>query len=100
MCSRVHLYVECDGYIFDSYILDLGHAKDQLLGILSVLLNRKLVPTPYTIHRSLKSFTFTLCRLSIWHGLVITPPILKGEGTISYKILDEALMESEVGILF
>lgn len=78
--------------------IDLRHSKDQLLGILSVLLNRNLVPAPYTIHRSLKSFTFTLCRLSIWHGLVITPPVLKGEGVISYKILDEALMESEVGI--
>ena len=75
---------------------DLNHAKDQLLAILSVLLNRGLIPTPYTLHGSLKSLTFTLCRLSIWHGSLITPPVLKGEGVISYKILDEALMESEV----
>lgn len=75
---------------------DSNRAKDQLLGILSVLLNRGLVPKPYTLHRSLKYFTFTLCRLSIWHGSLITPPVLKGEGDISYKILDEALMESEV----
>ena len=91
----------CGAVANDTYenAIDLKHTKDQLLGILSVLLNRQLVPSPYTIHKALKSFTFTLCRLSIWHGLVITPPVLKGEGTISYKILDEALMESEVGIL-
>lgn len=72
------------------------YIKQQLLGILSILLNRDFLPTPYTLHRSLKSFTFTLCRLSIWHGLVITPPVLKGEGIISYKLLDQAIMESEV----
>ena len=77
-------------------VLDLKDTKHQLLGILSVLLNQRLFPKSYTIHKSLKCFTFALCRLSIWHGLVITPPVLKGEGTISYKILDEALMESEV----
>lgn len=77
-------------------VSDLNHAKDELLAIMSVLLNRGLIPTPYTLHGSLKSFTFTLCRLSIWHGLLITPPVLKGEGVISYKVLDEALMESEV----
>lgn len=63
---------------------------------MSILLNRRLVPSPCTLHVSLKAFTFTLCRLSIWHGLVITPPVLKSEGIISYKVLDEALMESEV----
>lgn len=75
---------------------DLSYAKDQLLAILSVLLNRGLVPSPHTLHDSLKSFTFTLCRLPLWHGSLITPPVLKGEGVISYKVLDEALMESEV----
>lgn len=80
-------------------MLDLNHAKDRLLAILSVLLNRGLVPAPYTLHESLKSFTFTLCRLSLWHGMLITPPVLKGEGNISYKILDQALMESEVSWL-
>ena len=76
--------------------LDLKHTKDRLLGILSILLNRRIIPTPHTLHQSLKYFTFTLCRLSIWHGLLITPPVLKGEALISYKVLDEALMESEV----
>ena len=45
---------------------------------------------------SLESLAFTLCRLPIIHTLVMTPPALIGEGTVSEKMLDQALMESEV----
>lgn len=76
--------------------LDLNHTKRLLLVILSFILDRELAPSPHTLQISLESFIFTLCRLSIWHGLVITPPVLKDEGNITYKVLDEALMESEV----
>ncbi len=70
--------------------------KDRLLATLSVILKRDLVPTSYTLHDSLKHLTFSLCRLSLWHGILINPPVLKGEGVVSYKVLDEALKESEV----
>lgn len=77
-------------------LLDLKETKEMLLRILKVILNRQLAPSPYTLHQSLEILTFTICRLSVLHGLVVTPPVLKGEGVISYKVLDEALMESEV----
>ena len=50
----------------------------------------------WNLHMSLESLAFTLCRLPIIHTFVMTPPALIGEGTVSEKMLDQALMESEV----
>ena len=94
-CITLAIVAVTNGKIV-SFSIDLKSTQDHLLMILNVLLNRKLVPTPHTLHNPLKQFAFTLCRLPLWHGLLITPPALKGEGVVSYKVLDEALKESEV----
>ena len=65
-----------------------------------MLLDRSTESTPWTLHLSLESLTFTLCRLPQVHAFIMTPPALIGEGTVSEKVLDQALMESEVRTCF
>lgn len=74
----------------------MEYAKQKLLLVLSAILNREVLSVSPTFHCALELFAFTLCRLPIWHGLVITPPVLKREGIISDNLLDEALKECEV----
>lgn len=61
-----------------------------------MLLDSSTESTPCTLHLSLESLTFTLCRLPVVHTFIMTPPALISEGTVSEKVLDQALMESEV----
>ena len=61
-----------------------------------MLLDVSTESTPWTLHLSLESLTFSLCRLPLVHSFIMTPPALIGEGTVSEKMLDQALMESEV----
>ena len=83
-------------YVYNCRFPALDLTKSRLFWILQVLLNRSTESTPWTLHLSLESLTFTLCRLPQVHAFIMTPPALIGEGTVSEKVLDQALMESEV----
>ncbi len=74
-------------------------SRQQLVSMLSVLLETKKELATHGLGDSLKHLTLSLCRLPIFHEAAMTPAALKGEGDISTKILDQALMESEVGII-
>ena len=92
-------YVVCNSVLNDVYILfhsDLDLTKSRLFWILQVLIDPTTESTVWSLHVSLESLSFTLCRLPIIHMFVMTPPALIGEGTVSEKVLDKALMESEV----
>lgn len=92
-------YHACSVHIFFCFLaLDL--AKSRLFWILQVLLDCSTECSPWTLQLSLESLTFTLCRLPQVHALIMTPPALIGEGTVSEKVLDQALMESEVSAFF
>ena len=64
--------------------------------MLCVLLDAEVELATHTLEASLRYLTFALCRLPSFHDAVMTPPALLGDGTVSERILDQALMESEV----
>ncbi len=73
-------------------------SRQQLVSMLSVLLEIEKELATHSLGDSLKDLTLSLCRLPLFHEAAMTPAALKGGGDISTKILDQALMESEVGI--
>ena len=74
----------------------LEKAAEQLRCILDVLLHPASEPTSYILHMSLEMLAFTISRHPLVHTPVMLPPALLGEGSVSDKVLDEAVMESEV----
>lgn len=64
--------------------------------MLSMVLDSEVELATHTLESSLKYLTFGLCRLSYFHNAVMTPPALQGDGKVTDKDLDKALMESEV----
>ena len=47
---------------------------------------------------SLEMLAFTISRHPLVNTAVMLPPALLGEGTVSDKVLDQAVMESEVRV--
>ena len=74
----------------------LEKAAEQLRCILDVLLHPASEPTSYILHMSLEMLAFTISRHPLVHTAVMLPPALLGEGSVSDKVLDQAVMESEV----
>ena len=71
-------------------------AKKKLYSVVQVVVScsSKL---PVTLHCSLESLALGLSRLPLFHSHVVMPPALVAEGRVSDKVLDQALMDSEVG---
>ena len=98
MLSHIKMYVQV---ILTKGILQftdvaLEKAAEQLRCILDVLLHPASEPTSYILHMSLEMLAFTISRHPLVHTAVMLPPALLGEGSVSDKVLDQAVMESEV----
>ncbi len=48
-----------------------------------------------SFHQVIEILIFRICRLPLWHNLVLAPPLLRKE-VLTDRVLDEALKESEV----
>ena len=83
-------------YNYPSPLIALSTARAQLFSVLQVLLHPASLHEFESLHTSIESLTFALCRLPLVHSFIMTPPVLMGGGAVSEKVLDQGLMESEV----
>ena len=74
----------------------VNKSQQQLVSILSSLIELDGELATHNLGSSLRHLTLALCRLPLFHEAVMTPAALKADGKISVKVLDQALMESEV----
>ncbi len=68
----------------------------KLVSMLTILLETETELATHSLGGSLRHLTLALCRLPLFHEAAMTPAALKGDEKISVKMLDQALMESEV----
>jgi len=88
--KRLHIYI----WNFSS--LAREQCEQQLQSMLSTLLATERDSALQNIGFSLRHLVVALCRLPMFHNLIMTPTVFKGDEKLSVKVLDQALMESEV----
>ncbi len=76
---------------------EVEFSRGQLVSMLTILLETETELATHSLGDSLRHLTLALCRLPLFHEAAMTPAALKGDEKISVKMLDQALMESEVG---